>query len=339
MKRTSNFMPNTELIAAENSSGNRAFPASDASPGRQSAVFEGPNVVIAGAPKSGTSSVFYWLRQHPEVLGPIKKETQFLMDRDSSTFRPALNYHDHGLAAYARYFDIAARTPAQKVVLEATPGYLYQQTALEVFARELPETRLVFILREPARRLLSVYHYFSQNRRDFDRRWSFGEFLERVQNGDPALAGNEYLREAIAHGQYIRYLRDWAGRCGRERLTVLLFEDLQRDPRAFMQGLCRALELDPAFFGPDFRFVKENHSYRVRWQGLHSWVVKIRHLLPAGAWRRRIKRIYHGLNTDAAKAAAPNPDESHYLLKMKALYQPANQELADFFALDLSAWH
>lgn len=301
-------------------------------------VRQAPNVVVAGAPKCGTSSVFYWLRQHPEVLGSVKKETQFLMDRDSSTFRPALNYHDHGLAAYARHFDLAARSPAQKIILEATPGYLYQQTALRVFADELTSTRLIFILREPARRLLSVYHYFSQNRRDFDRRWSFGEFLDRVQSGDPALAGNEYLRDAVTHGQYVCYLRAWAERCGRERLSILLFEDLQRDPRAFMHHLCGLLEIDPAFFGSDFRFVKENYSYRVRWQALHSWVVKIRHLLPAGAWRQRVKGLYHRLNTDASKAAGPEPSETLVLLKMKEFYQPANRELADFFDLDLSAW-
>jgi len=41
-----------------------------------------PNLVIAGAPKSGTSSLFFWLAAHPEVCGSQKKETYFLADKD-----------------------------------------------------------------------------------------------------------------------------------------------------------------------------------------------------------------------------------------------------------------
>lgn len=297
-----------------------------------------PNVVIAGAPKCGTSSVFYWLRQHPDVLGSTKKETQFLMDRDSATFRPALNVHDHGLAAYTRHFDRKHGFARPKVVLEATPAYLYQQTALDVFARQLTDVRLIFILREPARRLLSVYHYFSQNRRDFDRHWSFADFIQKIQTGDPALAGNDSLREAILQGQYAQYLDQWAARCGRERLTVLLFEDLKRDPQGFMQKLSVALDLDPKFFGPGFRFARENYSYRPRWQALHTLVVQVRHLLPAGKARNRLKKWYHRLNTDTRRTAAPQPTELDTLLTMKRYYAPFNRELADLFSLDLTAW-
>ncbi len=297
-----------------------------------------PNAVIAGAPKSGTSSVFYWLRQHPEVLGSTKKETQFLMDRSSSTFRHGLNYYDHGLNAYARHFDRESRLAAPKIILEATPGYLYQATALRVFAEELQDTQLIFILREPARRLLSVYHYFSQNQRELDRKLTFQEFIEEVRQGGGTLAHNEYLRDAIRHGEYIRYLREWADRCGRGRLTVLLFEDLERDPEQFMQTLCRQIGIDPGFFNAEFPFVKENYSYRVHWQGLHSWVVKMRHLVPAGQLRKWIKTWYHRLNTDKGKATAPQITETDILLKMKEFYRPANRELAECFDLDLQAW-
>lgn len=297
-----------------------------------------PNVVIAGAPKSGTSSVFYWLQQHPQVLGSVKKETQFLMDRDSSTFRPALNYHDHGLAAYARHFEAEQGEPRPAIVLEATPGYLYQETALRVFARELTQTRLVFILREPARRLLSAYQYFSQNRRDLDRRLSFATFLEKVQAGDPELIRHEYLRDAIQHGAYINYLRRWAEACGRERMLVYVFDDLQRDPRAFMQRLSVDLGIDPGFFDESFRFVKENYSYKVRWQALHSGVVRLRHLVPKGAFRKKLKSLYHRLNTDKGKSAALVQEENVAIAAMKTHYREANEALAREFQLDLRAW-
>lgn len=305
---------------------------------RPDAMLVLPNLVIAGAPKCGTSSVFYWLQNHPEVLASSKKEAQFLMDRDSSTFRPALNYHDHGLAAYARHFDADNKKAGQKIVLEATPGYLYQETALRVFAQDMPQTRLIFILREPARRLLSVYHYFSQNRRDLDRGFSFEAFVEAACNNDARLRDNEYLRGAIHHGQYLEYLQRWSDQCGKERLLIYLFEDLERDPRGFMQRLCTDTGIEPAYFGPDFRFVKENYSYKVRWQILHNGVVRWRHLIPKGAFRKKLKALYHRFNTDKGQKTKPQQTEMQVLERMKAYYRPYNEALAAFFNLDLSAW-
>ncbi|MGL6342534.1 MAG: sulfotransferase, partial [Waterburya sp.] len=63
-----------------------------------------PNLIIAGAPKAGSSSLFHWIAAHPEVYGAPCKETFYFIDRDSSLFRPEANYNLHGLDLYESFF-------------------------------------------------------------------------------------------------------------------------------------------------------------------------------------------------------------------------------------------
>src|SRR5215212_3535508 len=51
-----------------------------------------PNWIIAGVPKAGTSTLFRWLTDHPEVSGPSEKETCYFVDRGSHMFRPDRNF-------------------------------------------------------------------------------------------------------------------------------------------------------------------------------------------------------------------------------------------------------
>jgi hypothetical protein len=63
-----------------------------------------PNLIIGGAPKCGTSSLFQWLADHPEVCGSRVKEIFYLMDRDHPLLKAESNFHNHGLCGYESYF-------------------------------------------------------------------------------------------------------------------------------------------------------------------------------------------------------------------------------------------
>ena len=102
-----------------------------------------PNTIIAGAPRCGSTSLFEWLQAHPDVCGSTKKETYFLMD-PGATVPPGPRLHDSDLQAYSQFFPENAL--ALPVILEATPGYLYQRTAVDVLGSDLTEAKLIFKL-------------------------------------------------------------------------------------------------------------------------------------------------------------------------------------------------
>ena len=117
----------------------------------EDATANNPNIILAGAPKCGTTSVFDYLNGHPEICASSVKETYYLMDEDYS-LAGEYNIHEHGLKGYEHYFS-HCRSAAGKLRLEATPDYLYQMTPLKEIPK-WPETpKLFFGLRKPEDRV------------------------------------------------------------------------------------------------------------------------------------------------------------------------------------------
>ena len=84
-----------------------------------------PNLVVAGAPKCGTSSLYFWLAAHPEVAASREKET-FFWAPDVNRFNARCNRIQHGPEAYGSLFSHAA---GSKVRFESTAPYIYYSDA------------------------------------------------------------------------------------------------------------------------------------------------------------------------------------------------------------------
>jgi hypothetical protein len=296
-----------------------------------------PNVVIAGAPKCGTTSLFAWLNDHPEICGSTVKETRFLMDRGDCLFRRDSNFLDHGLAGYEAYFT-ACGLPAATIVIEATPTYLYQRTAPEVLSSLDPAPRIIFVLRKPSERVYSHFHYL-QGRARIDNRLGFPRFVELVREEDPSIPTANHANLALAFSRYSDYLPFWLSRFPSDGVDFFLFENLRSDPRAFAKAVARRLGVDPAFFdGYDFH--SENRTFRIRSARLHRarrWAG--RHVSPRT--REHLKAVTGGVyglvNVDSSPGG-PTSDEREVLAELDAEFEPYNQRLASLTGLDLAAW-
>ena len=113
-----------------------------------------PNVIIAGAPKCATTSLYYWLSQHPKVCSSIRKETYYLMDKNYPLKNIYLNYHKDGIEGYRKIFPECLNEA--NIFLEATPDYLYQKTAIQVLSSLNPLPSIYFLLRKPSMRIFSL---------------------------------------------------------------------------------------------------------------------------------------------------------------------------------------
>ena len=99
-----------------------------------------PNTIIAGAPKSGSSSLYWWLSSHPEVCASKTKETHYFDDAVYPRFNASANYIEHGLGRYEQFFEHC--TQEAKVIMEATPIYLYQENALQQLSSLEPKPKI-----------------------------------------------------------------------------------------------------------------------------------------------------------------------------------------------------
>lgn len=290
-----------------------------------------PNLVIAGAPKCGTSSVHEWLSQHPDALGSTPKETAFFCDAGSHIHDP-VRHISNGIEGYAQFF---ARRAA-KVVFESTPAYLYHRTARELLPDLPSNPRFLFILREPSAQLYSLYSYYRDNWDWVPPDMSFASFIDAVRTSTSSFGGNELCAHALANAAYVDALSQWRERIGAAGMKVMLFDQLVRDPRGFMHELSGWLGIDASFFDR-FDFTTSNETYAVRSRLIQKINLAVRGVLvPLGPVHGGLRRLYRKLNT--TRPQGPSPQERIVMQQLRAEFAPANDRLAQAFALDLSGW-
>lgn len=203
-----------------------------------------PTFIVIGAGRSGTTSLYHYLRQHPEIAMSRIKETRYFaweVEQDRARDLPAATidgfYPVRSLDAYRAQF---AAAPDRAARGEASPRYLYVPGVPEAIAARLPDVRLVAILREPARRAYAQYmafHRIGWDRRSFEQ--AIDEELERLD--EPiAPATSPYL----IHGLYSRHLTRFRRVFGHERMLVLLQDDLAAAPQACLRAILRFLGVD-----------------------------------------------------------------------------------------------
>jgi hypothetical protein len=286
-----------------------------------------PNVIIAGAPRCGTTSLFRWAGAHPQIVTPRTKETRYLNDEGYPLFNPWHNFLTDGIESYQSLFPyrIGAR-----VYLEATPDYLYQQTALSVLARLSTNPTVIFLLRDPVDRMLSLFNYAMNNIGSLDRGLSIRDCFVASRDGTPI--GDQILNSAFAHSIYHIWLEKWISRLGRSRIEIYFFDDLASDPRSLMRSFCRRVGVDDNFYN-DFRFRAENQAYVVRSPALARVKFAMRRVLPPYLPYRSIIKAYRTINVRRdVRPPAPDPQ---LIQEMRDSFVEPNRRLALLLGRDL----
>ncbi len=205
-------------------------------PGREPLV---PSFLIVGAQRSGTTSLQKYLQQHPGFVAPVRKEVHYF-DR----------HYARGLDWYLSHFP-QHRDGA--ISGDATPYYLYHPLAAGRAGQQLPNAKIVVLLRDPAERARSHYqHEVAKGCEDLS--------LEAALDAEPSRLEGEVERlisdgtyQSYAHqhhsyvsrGRYLEQLLRWEAVYGRDQVLVLTSEDLFADPQSTLATLLEFLGLEP----------------------------------------------------------------------------------------------
>jgi hypothetical protein len=201
-----------------------------------------PSVLIIGAQKSGTTSLFNYLVRHPDVRAPFGKEIHYF----------DLHY-DRGVRWYRGHFPYSRRLRDGRLTLDASPYYLVHPQVPQRAFELLPEVKLIALLRNPVDRTLSHYQHEVRGGRES---LSFAEALDREAE---RLAGEEerMLRDTgyysynhhrysyTLRGRYVEQLRRWTDRFPRSQMLVLQSERFFSDPASVTADVHRFLGLRP----------------------------------------------------------------------------------------------
>ncbi len=207
-----------------------------------------PNFLIVGAQRSGTTAVYDYLRQHSQVYtSPIKEPAFFAREESSPGWRWAdgsrVDLPFKGTAAYQKLFRGAR---GEKAIGEASTAYLHNVGAADRIRAQIPEVKLVALLRHPAERAYSGFLYLRR-----DGAEPIGDFESALRAEQDRRAENwapdyHYVERGFYHRQLAPYFEKFPS----EQIRIYLYEDLKRDPNGLARDLYRFLGVDERF-SPD----------------------------------------------------------------------------------------
>lgn len=196
-----------------------------------------PDFFIVGAQRSGTTSLYEYLRAHPQIWMSAHKEPHFF-SQDRVCLDPDLMVRSE--AAYLKLF---ARASQEQIVGEASPSYLWHPEAAQRIYAKQPHAKIIAILRDPIAR---AYSQFRMDLADGLSPVSFDELIRRDYACGEQVYGTGHLYVEL--GLYAQQLERYRRVFPPSRLLILSFRDLVSDAQALLKRVAAFLGIDPAGF-------------------------------------------------------------------------------------------
>jgi hypothetical protein len=295
-----------------------------------------PNFFVVGAPKSGTTSLYFYLKSHPQIFLPRRKELLFFCDDLHFTY-PILNENQ-----FLEYYRDAGD---QGAVGEVSVWNLYSRHAARNISGLHPDSKIIIILRQPADMLHALHsnHVFNNNEIISDFEEALNAEAER-KHGKKISPFIKCPVEGLYYsevGEYSEQVRRYQDVFGKEKVKVILFDDIIADTLKIYFDLLKFLNVDQTIL-PEFK--KYNASKTTK-----SEVLKRLTIAPPG-WMRAIGRklIPHQsktrdllmqwlwkVNTKEADRKQMNPELRKKLIQQ---FTPGIHRLEALIDRDLSGW-
>jgi len=295
-----------------------------------------PNFLIIGAGSSGTTSLYHYLKQHPDIfMSPIKEPRFFYLEGEQLNFRgpgdqqiirsSVTNPED-----YQKLFEGVTNETATG---EASPIYLNSARASERIRHYLPEAKLIAILRNPVDRAYTNFLNKVQQGRE-----PFTDFREALQEEEKRIRANwmnswHYVQRGFYHTQLRRYF----DRFPRDQIKIYLFEELVADPVNLLQDIFRFLGVKEDFI-PDVS-LKHNVSKTPKFRTLYA-MLKKRNRFTATAGSLFGKERLRSLVTKVLRFnfCKPRVLPKEVRKQLIEVYREEILKLQDLINRDLSKW-
>lgn len=276
-----------------------------------------PNFLMIGAMKGGTTSLWHYLRSHPQVFMPQKKEPHFFSDE---------GVWSRGLQWYEGQFSEVPRTAV--AVGEASTTYSKHPEfpgVPERIASVIPDVRLIYVIRQPIERMRSQYLHHVAKGREHDP-------VEKALLSKPTYVNNS--RYAMQIACYLEHFH-------RDQLLVITSEDLRNERIPTVRRVYEFLGVDGSWVPP----MIENEFYRTgerrkvrpitfkvrRLPGIHS----LGRLIPSAAKVRAMKSGRLLTKTlDAGEATITESLRRH----LEGVLREDVQQLRQHLGPDFDAW-
>ena len=310
-----------------------------------------PNFFIVGTGKAGTTSLYHYLRQHPQIyMSPIKEPCYFASEIRAENLTATHLRHIRWLSRklperladgkpvkplgwlvseWDEYMRLFQNVQAETAIGEASAAYLWSETAAENIASRIPDAKIVMILRDPSERAYSQYlHQLAVGL----TRSTFREHIEKCMRNEDRKLGACYplLEVGLYHHQVKRYLE----RFSRNNIRIYWYEEAWGQPDRFLADLFEFLNVDTTFCPDISRRSLERRAPR---SALMNYAVKtfdityrLNELIPSGLRPSLRKLLFR-----RGVALTMDPKDRQYVIDY---YREDIVKLGSLLSRDLSAW-
>jgi len=271
-----------------------------------------PTFIGIGAVKSGSTSIYHYLGEHPDVYVSPVKETNFFAFEGQKASR----YRVRTWAAYTAQF---TPSDSQRAVGEFSPIYMERPCAAHRIADALPDVKLIASLRSPVDR-------------------AYSDWINLVRHGTERESAEIAIRPGSRYfdrGCYSKLLQPYLELFARERIKILMFEALAADPARSMSELYKFLDVDPDFV-PDVttrhnaarfpRYLRLNRMWQALRRAQPEWFRAPEAVI---RWNRRLMENTY---------TAPSPMDPELRATLLDLYRDEVGCMEELLGCDLEMW-
>jgi hypothetical protein len=295
-----------------------------------------PSFFIVGAPKTGTTSLYHYLNQHPQIyMSPIKEPCYFAsevrLERFSPEFESCAKSRSRRLGAYLAgprgvdpggivadwedYLKLFKNVDCETAIGEASVCYLWSSTAAANIFSQIPEAKIVMILRDPAERAFSQYLQYAANGMV---RQSFREHIQCCARN----TSHEFntLHPFLEYGLYYGQVKAYLDLFPSANVRIYLYEEAWNDPPRFLKAIFEYLSVDSEFKADVSRRSLERRAPRL---------LTSRYMLRKSGLAPRLKTLIPRPIQESFRIALFKPRGS---LRMRA---PDRRYLCDYYRDDV----
>jgi hypothetical protein len=286
-----------------------------------------PNLFIAGSAKCGTTTLYHYLKQHPEIYMSPQKETWFFCPSHVGVLGPKRMFYPND---WQRYLELFEPAETEKYRGEATPSYICFDETIERIKKYTEKPRFIFSIRNPADRLHSNFRMFKRLQK-LDS-YMYEKYFE--------IHFKKYLEKDISsnliQGLYAQRLNQYIRAFGRENVHIMIFERWTKNPQEELNRCFEFLNIAPFHFNEELHHhLGVDDSEKLLNQSISFWQ-KIR-VTPIGNFIRKYQ-LQKPFKNLLIKNRLAQSEQEEIRTRIVSFYQDDVAALKILLNDDLAEW-
>ena len=296
-----------------------------------------PDFLIVGAAKAGTTALYHQLGTHPDIfMSPQKEMNFFALENQVLDFKgpgDMNGIHRTSITDLENYLSFFEGSNKGQIKGEASPLYLYSDSAATNIHKYAPNIKIIVCLRNPIDRAFSAFSHLIRDQRELEL-----DFISAFyKNQERKNAGWAEIWHYGSMGLYADQLERYYSTFNKSQVLVLIYEEFLKDPQSTLKKICDFLKIDPSFhFDPEKKY---NQSRSPRFKRLHQVLIRPHYIKKIGKFiiprrfRTRLRESVINFNLKNNPSLTPEQIQSIY-----PFFREDIRRTEALINIDLSNW-